>query len=113
MLKKLMLLSVVMLTVGGSLQAMSGEAQAVKARHAAVTADIKASRGTEGDLHRKQVLLRRTLDNLIDVLNTRDDEDRISREILGKRQHDPALDIEIDELRGKVDQAEAAVLVAE
>jgi hypothetical protein len=118
MLKKLMLLSVVMLTVSGSLQAAHGgeslisiEERNLNARRAAVAADIKASRGTVGSLLEKQVLLRDALDNLTDVVQQAKDQETASNSVYGKRKHDRELDSQLDDLRALVDIAEAEVAV--
>lgn len=112
MLKKLMLLSVVMLTIGGSLQAVSKseEIQAVKARR--LDAAVKAARASGDTTREAYENLGEALFDLEVSLEMRDAEDEAFLKAYGERRHKPARDIEIDELRSKIDQAEAAVLVA-
>lgn len=108
MLKKLMLLSIVMLTVNGSLQAghagysHDAELATVRARRADVRAAYVTNAGVDQALGRRQQRLQHRLDLLGDILGIMNDQEAVN----GRYRYDRTLDSEADALRAEVDRAE-------
>jgi len=107
MLKKLMLFSVVMLTVNGSLWAANAhshdaELETVRARRADVRAAYVTNAGVDQALGRRQQRLQHRLDLLGDILGVMNDQEAVN----GRYRYDRTLDSEADALRAEVDRAE-------